>query len=113
MMNYEEAIKLTKDCVNRAELCNAWIQESEDGMMHVLISNSSIIAILDFNTDVLINVNGVIYPSTMRHYKEFLVQYGLFDAVHHICERENLSSLLEFRNRIEQIDLKNKTYKVS
>ncbi len=113
MMNYEEAIKLTKDCVNRAELCNAWILESEDGMMHALISNSSIIAILDFNTDTLTNVNGVIYPSTMLHYKEFLVQYDLFGAVRRICERENICSLLEFRNHIEQIDLKNKTYKVA
>ena len=122
-MNINEARNITRNCINRTELKplntdkksfykKAWIIETEDGMTQALISYTSIVAIFNHETEVLTNVNSATSPTTMRHYNEFLMQCGVYKAIRRVYECEKLRSFVEFKNRIEQIDLKNEKYKV-
>ena len=122
-MNINDARNATFTCNARKELkplntCQksfykkAWVIETEDGMIQALISYTSIIAIFNHETEVLTNVDSKSSPTTMRHYNEFLIQCGVDKAIRRIYECEKFKSFVEFKNRIEQIDMKNEKYKV-
>lgn len=122
-MNINDARNATFTCNVRKELKplntrkksfykKAWVIETEDGMIQALVSYTSIIAIFNHETEVLTNVDSKSSPTTMRHYNEFLTQCGVDKAIRRIYECEKFKSFVEFKNRIEQIDMKNEKYKV-
>ncbi len=113
-MDINEARMLTKNCVNRVESFDdtSWILESEDGMVLALVSNSSVVAIIDIKNQVLTNVKCDITRLTARYYNDFMIMCDMTGIVRKICERENFRSLMEFMTNIEWVDLKNRKYKV-